>query len=201
MGFAAVCGLLAGLSSIVDKVPYLRDTLAGSTRPQRATWLIWSVLATVVVASQRADGATWSLVMAGVQAALTTLVFTLSLRFGEGGLTRRDGLLLALAAVGVAAWLATSTAVLATVAVVASDLLGVLAMSPKAWRDPGSETPSAFALAGLSGLLAALAVARLDVARLLYPAYFAVVNSAIAAVIVLRRRAVRPAARGAGQWF
>ena len=45
--------------------------------------LIWGLLAVVVFVSQRADGASWSLIMAGAQAVLTTLIFTLALRFGD----------------------------------------------------------------------------------------------------------------------
>ena len=53
---APVLGLLAGVVGIADTIPYVRDTVGGSTRPHRGTWLIWSVLAIVVCLSQRADG-------------------------------------------------------------------------------------------------------------------------------------------------
>lgn len=69
---APVLGLLAGLVGIADTIPYVRDTVGGSTRPHRGTWLIWSVLAIVVCLSQRADGASWSLIMAAAQAVLTS---------------------------------------------------------------------------------------------------------------------------------
>ena len=67
----AVLGVLAGVIGVADTIPYVRDILAGRTRPYRGTWLIWGVLAVVVCLSQRADGASWSLVMAAVQAVLT----------------------------------------------------------------------------------------------------------------------------------
>jgi hypothetical protein len=51
---APVLGLLAGVVGIADTIPYVRDTVGGSTRPHRGTWLIWSVLAIVVCLSQRA---------------------------------------------------------------------------------------------------------------------------------------------------
>ena len=55
----------------------VRDVIRGSTRPHRGSWLIWAVTAIVVYASQRADGASWSLIMAGAQAVLTAFVFLL----------------------------------------------------------------------------------------------------------------------------
>ena len=60
-----ILGLAAGLIGVFDTIPYVRDTLRGATRPHRGTWLIWGVLAIVVCLSQYADGASWSLVMAG----------------------------------------------------------------------------------------------------------------------------------------
>jgi hypothetical protein len=87
---APVLGLLAGVVSIADTIPYVRDTVRGTTRPHRGTWLIWGVLAIVVCLSQRADGASWSLIMAAAQAVLTSAVFLLSIRRGEGGLSPAD---------------------------------------------------------------------------------------------------------------
>ena len=52
---APVLGLLAGMVGVAGTIPYVRDTVRGSTRPHRGTWLIWSVLAIVVRLSQRAD--------------------------------------------------------------------------------------------------------------------------------------------------
>src|SRR3954463_3311978 len=100
---AAPLGVLAGLIGLADTIPYMRDTVRGSTRPHRGTWLIWGVLAIVVCLSQRADGASWSLVMAGTQAVLTSFVFALAIRRGEGGLSATDGALIAIAAGGMAA--------------------------------------------------------------------------------------------------
>ena len=48
----------------------------------------WGVLAIVACLSQRADGASWSLLMAGVQAVLTSVIFLLSIRHGEGACAR-----------------------------------------------------------------------------------------------------------------
>jgi hypothetical protein len=98
---APVLGLLAGVAGIADTIPYVRDTVGGSTRPHRGTWLIWSVLAIVVCLSQRADGASWSLIMAAAQAVLTSAVFLLSIRRGEGGLSPADVLMIGAARLSV----------------------------------------------------------------------------------------------------
>jgi hypothetical protein len=184
---APVLGLLAGVVGIADTIPYVRDTVRGSTRPHRGTWLIWSVLAIVVCLSQRADGASWSLIMAAAQAVLTSVIFLLSIRRGEGGLSPADVLMLMVAAGGVIGWIVADQPVIATACVVAADLIGAAMMVPKTYRDPGSETLATFALASLSGALAAGAVGTLDASLLLYPVYYCLANGALAALIHYRR--------------
>ena len=116
---APVFGVLAGVVGVVDTVPYVRDIVRGTTRPHRGTWFIWGVLAIVVCVSQRADGASWSLVMAGTQAVLTTFIFVLAIRRGEGGLSAIDGLLIAIAAGGMAVWVVVEAEVTAKVVLAA----------------------------------------------------------------------------------
>ena len=185
---APVLGVLAGVVGIADTIPYVRDTIRGSTRPHRGTWLIWSVLAIVVFLSQRADGATWSLIMAAAQAVLTGAIFLLSIRRGEGGLSPADVLMLTLAGGGVIGWIVAGDPVIATACVVAADLIGAAMMAPKTYRDPGSETLATFALASLSGALATGAVGTLDPSLLLYPVYYCLANGALAVLIHHRRR-------------
>ena len=188
---APVLGLLAGLVGIADTIPYVRDTVRGSTRPHRGTWLIWSVLAIVVCLSQRADGASWSLIMAAAQAVLTGAVFLLSIRRGEGGLSPADVLMITLAGGGVIGWVVAGDPVIATACVVAADLIGAAMMVPKVYRDPDSETLATFALASLSGAFAAGAVGAPDPSLLLYPAYYCLANGAMAALIHRRRASLQ----------
>jgi hypothetical protein len=187
-GIVPVLGVLAGAVGVVDAIPYIRDTVRGSTRPHRGTWLIWGVLAIVVCLSQRADGASWSLVMVATQAALTSVIFLLAIRRGEGGVRARELVVMAVAGVGVAGWLLVDEPIVATGCVVMADLIGVAMMVPKTYRDPDSETLATFAFASVSGALAAGAVGALDVSLLLYPVYYCLGNAALAVLISHRRR-------------
>jgi hypothetical protein len=183
----AVFGSLAGVTSVLDAAPYIRDVIGRSTRPHRGTWLIWSVLSILALTSQVADGASWSIAMVAADAALTSLIFALSIQRGVGGVSSSDATVLAIAAIGVAAWAVSSTPTVATIFVVFADTLAVGLMLPKTWRDPSSETLALYALGSLAGVLSALAVGRFDTSLLLFPVYFALANAFLAAVIVGRR--------------
>jgi hypothetical protein len=191
---AAVLGTLAGIISVLDAIPYIRDVLRGATRPHRGTWLIWSSLAIVALLSQLADGAGWSILMVAGQALATGLIFAFSLRRGEGGLSRLDLAMITVAALGVGGWLFLDEPVVATACVVLADTLGVCLMLPKTWRDPSSETRLTYVLASVAGFLSMFAVGALDASLLLYPIYFFLGNGLIAVVITVRARALAPAA-------
>jgi hypothetical protein len=187
-GAAPLLGLVAGVVAVACTVPYVRDIARRTTVPHRGSWLIWSTLEVVAVEAQRADGARWSLVPLVAQCLGTCLVFALSIRLGSGGLSRVDLSLLALAGVGVAGWLVVDVPVIATTCVIAADLVAALMMAPKAWRDPHSETLSTYALASVSGVFAAGAVATLSLRLLAYPLYFVAINAALSWVILAARR-------------
>ncbi|HSJ73489.1 MAG TPA: hypothetical protein VK904_04160 [Miltoncostaeaceae bacterium] len=95
---APVAGTLAGLVGVAGMVPYILDTVRRATRPHRGTWLIWGSLALIVFLSQRADGASWSLVMAGTHVVLNAVVIVLAVRAGAGGLSAAESMLIAVAA-------------------------------------------------------------------------------------------------------
>ena len=191
-----VFGLMGGLVGVACTVPYVRDTVNGATRPHRGTWLIWGVLAVVACLSQRADGASWSLVLTSSQAVLTALVFVLAIRYGEGGLTRFELSLMSIAGAGVIGWLIAHDPVIAVVCVIVADLAAAAMMTPKAYRDPHSETLPMFALASVAGALAAGAVGEADVSLLLYPGYYCLVNGTMALLLFCWR--ARALSRGPG---
>ncbi len=189
---APILGVLGGLIGIADTVPYVRDTVRGSTRPHRGTWLIWGVLAIVACLSQRADGGSWSLLMTGSQAILTSFVFVLAIRRGEGGLSAGELSLAAIAGAGVIGWVVVSEPIVGTACVIAADLIAAAMMIPKAYRDPGSETLSMYVLASIGGGLAAAAVGRADLSLLIYPVYYSAANAAMA--VLIHTRLAGPAA-------
>jgi hypothetical protein len=190
---APLLGVLAGLAGIADTIPYVRDIVRGTTRPHRGTWLIWGVLAIVVFLSQRADGASWSLILAGSQAVVTSLVFLLAIRHGEGGMSAPDVALIAMAGGGVIGWIVADEPLIAIAGVIVADVVAAAMMTPKTYRDPDSETLATFAFASLGGALAAGAVGTADLSLLAYPIYYCLCNAAISLLIYSRRTVLRGA--------
>src|SRR5258708_6654683 len=42
--FAEIAGIIAGILSLVGYVPYVFETIKGTTRPNQATWIIWTIV-------------------------------------------------------------------------------------------------------------------------------------------------------------
>jgi alkylhydroperoxidase/carboxymuconolactone decarboxylase family protein YurZ len=187
---APILGVLGALAGIANTIPYIRNTLRGSTRPHRGTWLIWAILAVVACLSQRAAGASWSMIMTATQAILTAVIFVLATRYGQGGIDTRDMSLIAIAVAGVAGCVLAHQPTVAIACVIAADLTALAMMTPKAYHDPYSETLTTYALASVGGALAASAVETPDPSLLAYPIYYCVINAATATLLHRRRAAL-----------
>ncbi len=181
-------GYASGVIGFLCFVPYIRDIFKGTTKPERATWLIWSVLGGIAFFSQYAEGASHSLWMTSGQTLGVLIVFALSIKYGMGGLSRRDIVSLALAGIGLLIWYLTQHAVFALIIVIFVDALGLLLTTLKTYEYPETETLSTWVLAGIAGLLGTLAVGSLDPTLLAYPVYIFLANVVMVSIILIARR-------------
>lgn len=185
-------GLIAGGIGIIAYAPYVRDILARRTRPERASWLIWSLEYSVLFAAQIAQGATHSLWLIGLQLLGVLVICGLSVVYGAGRFSRRDIALLMCAGVSLCAWYFTNNAALATVLLISVEIIAVLPTVIKTYRDPASETLSTWALIGVAGLLTLPVVAGGSPMLYMYPASLVLINFGVVAAILYGRRQQAP---------
>ena len=185
-----IFGLVAGLLSIVSYIPYIRDILKLQTHPERASWLIWSVLGGIAFFSQLAKGATDSLWMTGVQTFGVILIFGFSLKYGVGGLAKRDLLALLAAGIGLLLWYITNEPAIALLIFILIDALGAALTCIKTYEKPESETLVTWTLSGTAGIFGALAVGSLNPILLVYPIYIILANYAVIVAVYLGRKQI-----------
>jgi hypothetical protein len=181
-------GYISALLSIIMVVPYVWDIFRDKTKPERASWLIWSVLGLIAFFSQLAKGATDSLWLTGGQTAAVVIVFLLSIKYGVGGLNRRDIKALIGAGVGLVLWFTTNEALFALLIVIIIDFIGVFLTVIKAYKEPETETLSTWLMSGTSGIFGMLAVGAWDPILLLYPLYIVIANYIVVGAILLGRK-------------
>lgn len=188
MSSFAVFGLLSGLLSAYAYIPYIADTASGKTQPQRASWLIWSVLGSIAFFSQLHEGAGFSLWFAGVQVSGTIIVFILSIAFGSGKfLNPSDFVILAIAGAGLILWFFTETAAYALLITISISLLGGIVTVLKAFRKPKSETMTTWAMSLFASVCAILSVGKADLILMAYPLYLFALYSAIVLAMLIRK--------------
>lgn len=183
-----IVGILSGLLSVFAFAPYVRDTLAGRTRPQRASWFIWSVLGCIALSSQVYEGATSSLWFIAIQTGGTILVFGLAISRGTGSfINAGDACMLIAAAIGLALWAVTDTTAYALGIIILVSSIGGCATIKKAYQDPGSETTTTWTISCAASALAILAIEDLSWILLVYPMYLFTLYCAIIAATTTGR--------------
>ncbi|MFZ2025122.1 MAG: hypothetical protein WAV51_02495 [Microgenomates group bacterium] len=181
-------GYLSGIFVLLGTFPYLRDIFRKTTKPQRSTWFIYSVLGGISFFSQFAKGATFSLWLTGIDTLSVILIFFLSLWFGVGGFSKKDYHTLLAAAAGLIAWYLTQEAAIALYLVIGIDALGTYLTVEKAYQDPGSETSSAWLLIAIGGIFSMFSVGKFDIVLLSYPFYIFLANATVVLAIALGKR-------------
>ena len=166
-----IAGYLSGILILMSFIPYIRDIFAGKTKPERMAWLIWGILGSIFFFSQLAKGGTYSLILAGAQTAGDIFVFLLAIKYGLGGLKRRDILAFIGAITGLFLWYLTKEPAVALFITIFIDSSGVALTAIKSYEKPETETISSWVLTFLGGFFACIAVGSFNLVLLAFPIY------------------------------
>lgn len=190
----SIFALLALLLSLLAFFSYIRDTIACRTQPQRASWLIWSVLSSIAFFTQVAEGATTSLWFIGAQFARTFSILKLSIWYGSGSyLSRRNLTIFAAAAVGLLLWYLLENTAYALAIVIMISAMGGYATVAKAYRAPESETLSTWFMLMAASICGVASVGVLHWMHMAYPVYLFGLYSSISTALILGRSSERGA--------
>lgn len=183
-----IFGYASGILMMASAIPYIRDIFLLKTKPERATWLIWSFLQIIAFFSQLAKGAEYSLFLTIGDTITVTTVFIISIKYGMGGLMKRDIWALIGAGVSLFLWYLTKEPAVALFIIIFIDLLGGMLTLIKSYENPESETMISWMMAGFAGLLGTLAVGENNLILLSYPLYICLLNFAVGFTVLLRKR-------------
>lgn len=172
MDWHAAVGILAGLMQVVSVVPYVKDMIRGTTRPNVVTHALWGSLSVIGVAAQISAGASWSVLILIAVTINEIIIVTLALTgYGYSKYGRLDWASLALGIVAIAGWQVTENPLVALVLVMTASLTAALPTIVKTYREPASEHPFAWFLVLTASSLAAVSTQIVNVANLIFPVY------------------------------
>jgi hypothetical protein len=187
----AILIILATVISIAGYLPYIADIIKGKSKPHRVTWLIWSILGTVLCfTSFELSDYDWMMICVPlVYMVGPTIVAILSFWYGEGGTSRLDIICFIFAFVGLALWLFLDLVVVALWISILIDGVGALPTIRKSFINPKSESMigwTAFSLA--NALNFGVMFHRFDgsesIHSLVYPLYLFLISALILLVML-----------------
>jgi hypothetical protein len=141
-------------------VVYLRDTIRGTTKPNRVTWLLWAVAPLLAAAVALNAGAGLRALPTFMVGFMPLLIFIASFHNSASvwKVRRVDYACGAVSVVGTIIWLITRNGVLAISAAIAADFLAGLPTLMKSWTHPETETVHSYVGALISMVVVLLTV-------------------------------------------
>jgi hypothetical protein len=170
---------------VLGAITYIKDVISGKAKPNRATFILWSVAPLIAFFAELDEGV-------GIQSLMTfmvgfvpimILVASLSNKKSYWQLAKLDYIFALLSVLGIVLWQITKVG---TIAIVFSVLADALAAAPtviKSYKFPESESSFMYFTAAISALLTLLTIKVWTFAHFGFPAYILLVNVLIAALV------------------
>lgn len=168
-------------------IPYIRDTLKGTTKPHVFTWFLWGFQTVITYGLQINAGAgvgSWTTLAVAISC---FLIFALGMRNGKKDITKSDVIFFALSLIGLAIWLAAKQPILSTILLSSTAIIGFIPTIRKSWNNPHSETLLTYRINVLRHGLSFLALQQYNIVTWLYPVVWMTINGLFSIMLTLRR--------------
>ncbi len=170
--------LVAAFATLLAALVYIRSMFKGQTRPNRVTWLMWSIAPFIATVAAISNGVTWSAIpvfMSGLSPFLILMASFLNRR-AYWKLSTFDYLCGALSVLTLVLWYLTDNPNVAIAFAVMSDALAATPTLTKAWRNPETESPWPFAVGVFSPMTSFLVATAWTFSELAFSAYLVLIN-------------------------
>jgi hypothetical protein len=186
----AVLNGLGGIVFFLGFLPYIAAILRRQTRPSKASWVIWSTLNAVTLASMWQAGTVNGQIVSSVLGAATVAV--LSLFYGDPDWTRLDAFSLAGALLGAVLGVVLRNPSVTIVCTVTVMFLGAIPTFRTGWREPEKENAAAWTLYFVSCVLTLCSISEWTLNSAAAPLMFTVIASTMTFLVWRPRARLHP---------
>ena len=183
-----VAGKLAGALALAAYVPYVIAILRKETRPSRASWFIWAIMAVLLVVSSFSAGARDTLWVAVSFTIGAVTVAILALKYGIRVWTRLDTVCSLCAGTGIALLVISRSPLPTLLLSIAVMLFGAMPTLRKTLHNPSEENRAAWALFGLSCVVNLFAVEKWEFVIWSFPVAALLFDGTMAALVLWPRK-------------
>ncbi len=168
---------------------YVRDTLRGKTKPNRSSWLLWSLGPFIAAAASWSTGGAWVVLSILATGMVPFIVFIVSFSNKKAywKLTAFDYIFGALALTGLVLWVIISDPFIAILFAIVGDIFATMPTIVKAWHHPETETGFNYFMALMNGVFGLFAVRHWILAEYGFMVYLIMVNFVIIFVLYRKR--------------
>lgn len=170
----------SALIGVVGSFAYIRDTIAGKTKPNRVSWSLWATAPLIGTAAAISAGAdAWATVRVFLAGFLPMIVFLASFinpkSFWE--LTLFDYFCGASAVFALFVWLVIDAPIYAILFAAIADGFATIPTLKKAWKNPETETGLAY-IAGFVGVILIIpSIPKWDIENSAFQIYLIIANT------------------------
>lgn len=189
--YHTILGALALTVGVAGYVPYIRDTLKGTTKPHPFTYGIWALIGAITFTAQVLNNAGPGAWVSGIPVVFGIVVALLSVKKGERSITKRDWLCLTGALAAIVIWRLTNDALYAVLIVIGINVLAVIPTFRKAYWKPDEETALSYSLGALRSVISIPALLSFNPVTLLPPLCNIVSNVALVTMLLIRRKSLK----------
>src|SRR3989344_2571178 len=187
----AVLGIVAGVIAFLAYIVYVISIFRGGSKPNRATWWIWSFMGLVLALSYQFSGASNTIWVPYVEFLGPLIIAILSIKYGEGGLDNKTDLICLLGAtISIILWIIFKNPVVALITNLAVDSFAIVPTIKKSYLRPEGEDFWAWFGTGLADSLNMFAVERFSFAILIYPIYMLVSDLIIIVILLFKKKGI-----------
>jgi hypothetical protein len=180
--------ILATIVTVVSIIPYARDILRGTTKPNIVSWITWTLLTGIATAAEISAHEYVAAIFTSAAVLETAIIVFLGLKHGYVKYTTFDAVCQIAAIVGIILWQLFDSPTIGVVASVTIDFVGALPTIRHSWKSPGEETWPTYAMAGAGGAFAIAALSNYNWINLTYAAYIVAINFVLSVIIIERKK-------------
>ena len=186
---AEILGYTAGILALSGYIPYIYSILKGKTRPDRATWFIWSLVGGLLAFSYIAEGNSHTIWLPLGYFFGPLITAVLSIRYGYAKWSRLDTACVTFALISIIPWILSKDATYTLIINVLIDIAGAIPTLVKTFKEPETEDLTAWSIFFGANTLQLVAITHWNIAAI-YPIYLFVLATSM--VVFILRGKIRP---------
>ena len=181
--------IFGALIQLVGSIHYLKETIAGRTKPNRVTWLMWSLAPMIGTAAAVSDGVTLATLPVFMAGFGPFLVFVASFvnKKSYWKLKSFDYWCGLFSVLALLLWYITKNPNIAIIFAILSDGAAAIPTLFKSWKNPETETASPYLATMVASATSFLVIDTWNFSEWAFPAYLVIICT-IFVIFILRGR-------------